>query len=218
MEKIVMEFLHKLKSNNNREWFNTNKSMYEAARQEVEHFIENLIPDIQKIDPTIGTLTAKQTMFRIYRDVRFSKDKSPYKTYFGAHIARDGRKSESAGYYVHLDPAGSFVGGGSYCPQGANLKKIRSEIYYNLDEFSKITQANRFKKVFGSIHGARLSRPPQGFPKDFEGIEILKFKDYTVFKNFTEDEVVSPGFDKTVLAVFKTMKPLNDFLNRALAG
>lgn len=216
MDKIVLEFLHQLKENNNRDWFNANKKQYEIVRNVVEQFVEHLIPEVQKIDPGIGTLTAKQTMFRIYRDVRFSKDKSPYKTYFGAYIAPGGRKSMQAGYYVHLDPEGSFVGGGSHGPTGEPLKKIRSEIYYNLDEFNKIINNNKFKQYFGELKGDRLTRPPQGFPKDFVGIETLKLKEFTVFRRYTDADVDSPVFSKTVVDIFKTMKPFNDFLNRAL--
>jgi len=217
MNKIVFDFLHKLKKNNNRDWFNAHKDQYETARKEVEQFIEHLIPEIQKIDPNIGTLTAKQTMFRIYRDVRFSKDKSPYKTYFGAYLAPGGRKSMKAGYYIHFDPEGSFATGGSHCPLGESLKKIRSEIFYNLGEFNKIISDKKFKAAFGKLEGDRLTRPPQGFPKDFEGIETLKLKDFTVFRRFTEKDIVKPGFNKSVLEAFKTMKPFNDFMNRALA-
>lgn len=213
-----MDFLNKLKANNNRDWFNANKGQYEAARQEVEQFVEHLIPSIQKTDPNLGSLTAKQTMFRIYRDVRFSKDKSPYKTYFGAHIAPGGRKSEQAGYYIHIDPDGSFAGGGCYRPMGENLKKIRSEIYYNLDEYNNIISNQKFRSVFGEIKGDRLVRPPQGFPKEFEGIEILKLKDYTVLRNFGKTELEKPDFGKFILETFNTMKPLNNFLNRALSA
>jgi uncharacterized protein (TIGR02453 family) len=216
MDKIVLEFLHKLKENNNRDWFNANKDQYEKARQEAEHFVDHLILEMQKIDKNIGTLTSKQTMFRIYRDVRFSKDKSPYKTYFGAFIAPGGRKSTKAGYYIHIAPEGTFVGGGAYHPMGEQLKKIRSEIYYNLAEFEKITSNKQFKNVFGELKGDRLVRPPQGFPKDFDGIELLKFKDYTVFFTLSDKEVLKPDFMNVVKNAFKTMKPLNDFLNRAM--
>ncbi len=218
MDKIVLEFLHKLKDNNDRDWFNENKDQYEEARNVVEQFVDHLILGLQKIDNNIGTLTAKQTMFRIYRDVRFSKDKSPYKAYFGAFIAPGGRKSTQAGYYIHIAPEGTFIGGGSYHPMGEELKKIRSEIYYNHAEFEKIISDKKFKKVFGELKGDRLKRPPQGFPKDFAGIETLKLKDYTVFFTLSDKELMKPDFYNVVIDAFATMKPLNDFLNRALAG
>jgi uncharacterized protein (TIGR02453 family) len=218
MNRIVIDFLHELKQNNNREWFNENKSQYEAARKEMENFVDHLIGNIRSFDPGIGDLTAKQTLFRIYRDIRFSKDKTPYKTYFGSYMAPGGRKSEKAGYYIHLSPDECFVGGGSHLPVGENLKKVRSEIYYNLKEFEQIINKSDFKKAFGELKGERLSRPPQGFPKDFKGIELLKLKDFTVFQRFDEKEVIKEDFDKKILDLFKKMKPFNEFLNRALAG
>jgi uncharacterized protein (TIGR02453 family) len=218
MDKLVLDFLRNLKLNNNREWFNEHKKQYEAARQEVEKFVDFLMPNLKKIDSKIGTITAKQALFRIYRDVRFSKDKSPYKTNFGAYISPGGKKSNMAGYYIHFDPEGSFIAGGSYGPNGEILKKIRAEIYYNLDEFTAILNKKIFKETFGELSGEKLVRPPQGFPTDIEGIEYLKFKDFTVFRHVTEKEVLKPEFGQVVLDTFKTLKPLNDFLNKAIFG
>jgi uncharacterized protein (TIGR02453 family) len=155
-------------------------------------------------------------MFRIYRDIRFSKDKTPYKTYFGAFIAPGGRKSEYAGYYMHLSADTCFLGGGSHNPSGENLKKIRSEIYYNADEFKKILSQKSFKETFGEMVGEKLVRPPVGYPKDFADIELLKFKTFTVFQNIKEEQAIDHGFDKYALEVFKTMNPFIEFLNRAL--
>ncbi len=183
----------------------------------MEHFVDHLILNIKSFDPSLGDLTAKQAMFRIYRDVRFSKDKTPYKTFFGAYMAPGGRKSDKAGYYVHLSADDSFAGGGSHTPVGENLKKVRSEIYYNLDEFEGIINEPSFKNTFGDLKGEKLKRPPQGFPKDFKGIELLKLKDFTIFQRFDEKEVVKPDFDQQVLGLFREMKPFNDFMNRALA-
>ncbi len=218
MDKIILKFLKDLEKNNNRDWFNEHKKQYEAARFEMEKFVDHLILNIRSFDQDIGDLTAKNTMFRIYRDVRFSKDKTPYKTYFSAYMADGGRKSEMAGYYVHISPDTCFAGGGSYHPSGENLKKIRSEIYYNLDEFKGIISDAKFKRVFGEVKGERLKRPPPGFPKDFEGIETLKLKDFTVIQYFDEKDVIQPNFDQSVLDVFRTMKPFNNFLNRAING
>lgn len=218
MNKIVLEFLYNLKQNNNRDWFNEHKKQYETARQEVEKFVDFLLPNLKKIDPKIGTLTAKQALFRIYRDVRFSKDKSPYKTNFGAYISPGGKKSGLAGYYIHFAPGESFIAGGSYGPGGEILKKIRSEIYYNLDEFKAILSKKAFKETFGELKGSKLVRPPQGFPAGFEGIDYLKFKDFTVFRYVKDEEVQRADFGQLVLATFKTLKPLNDFLNRAMEG
>lgn len=217
MDKLIFDFLHQLDKNNNRDWFIENKEFYTKAQKEVEKFVDQLIPNIHKFDQQIGTLTAKQTMFRIYRDVRFSKDKTPYKTYFGAFIAQGGRKSEYAGYYMHLSADTCFLGGGSHNPSGENLKKIRSEIYYNAEEFKKILSKKSFTETFGKMEGEKLVRPPVGFPKDFADIELLKFKTFTVFQNITEKQAKESTFDKYALDVFKTMNPFIKFLNRGLA-
>ncbi len=216
MDKIVLEFLHNLKENNNRDWFNAHKKEYEAARNEMIRFTDRLIMGIRSFDPSIGSLTAKQTMFRIYRDIRFSKDKTPYKTWFGAYIATGGRKSEKAGYYLQIDTDGCFAAGGAYRPHGTHLKMIRSEIYYNLDEFLAIIENKDFKKTFGKLQGEKLKRPPVGFPKDFKGIDLLKFKEYTVFTPFPDKLLFDPHIEEKLLEIFRRMKPLNDFLNRAM--
>ena len=216
MDTLVFEFLHKLNENNNRDWFNEHRKMYEEARKVVEQFVDHLIPNVNKFDTSVGNLTARLTMFRIFRDVRFSKDKTPYKTYFGAFIAPGGRKSEKAGYYLHLAPDGCFIGGGSHNPRGENLKKIRSEIYYNTDEYKKILAKKAFKDAFGEMTGEKLIRPPVGFPKDFADIDLLKFKTFTVFKNIDEEQAQSADFDQYVIKLFKLMSPFIKFLNRGL--
>jgi uncharacterized protein (TIGR02453 family) len=214
--KDVLPFLKALNENNKREWFQNNKHLYELAKNEVEDFVNFLIPQINSFDPAIGHLEAKKTLFRIYRDVRFSKDKTPYKTYFGAYIAPGGRKSIYAGYYLHIEADGCFLAGGSHCPQGEHLKKIRSEIYYNTDQLKEILLSADFKKYFGEIVGDKLKRPPLGFSKDFADIELLKFKDYTIFHRFEDDRLKQPDLGEFCLDVFRKMKPFNDFMNRAL--
>lgn len=216
MSNVIFNFLSELKKNNNREWFTANKKKYESARQEFNTMIETLIPALAAKDPQLSNLQVKDTVFRIYRDIRFSKDKTPYKTQMGAYIAPGGRKSIYAGYYVHIEPDGSFLAGGSYCPQGPQLKKIRSEIYYNANEFKDIIESKNFKKVFGELHGSKLVRPPVGFPKDFADIDLLKFKDFTVIHYVSDDFFQNSKFVQNSLEVFTEMKKLNDFLNRAI--
>ncbi|MCB0804561.1 MAG: DUF2461 domain-containing protein [Bacteroidales bacterium] len=215
MEKIL-SFLKDLKANNNREWFTANKKKYESARKTFEDLLNRLIPEIQKIDPSIGTPTAKECMFRIYRDVRFSKDKSPYKTNMGAYIAQGGRKGMHAGYYLHLEPGGSFLAGGVHMPPGDVLKKLRHEIMYNIDEFKSIIENPEFKKHFEEFYGEKLSRPPQGFPADFPEIDLLKYKSYTVVNSFDAAVLNQDQFIKHAISVYSSLYPFNRFLNRGL--
>ena len=217
MNTSVINFLTALKANNNRAWFQQNKPQYETARNLVSAFLDQqFIPGILHFDTAVAGLSAKQCMFRIYRDVRFSKDKTPYKTYFGSYVASGGRKSQFCGYYLHLEPDNCFVAGGAYCPKGEILKKIRQEIYYNFDAFSLLIASTDFKKTFGNITGEKLKRPPVGFPKDFIGIELLKQKDFTVFHRFEDSFVDAPNFTDYLLTTCEKMKPLNDFFNRAI--
>jgi uncharacterized protein (TIGR02453 family) len=215
MSSNVIKFLSDLKKNNNREWFNNNKSYYEDTKDEFFQMVSALILALLKTNPLIANLEVKDTVFRIYRDVRFSKDKSPYKTQMGAYIAPGGRKSLLAGHYIHIEPGNSFLAGGSYCPQSDKLKNIRSEILYNTSEFKSIINAPDFKELFDVISGKKLVRPPVGFPKDFEDIDLLKFKDYTIFHPVKNDLFDNKEFLKKSLVIFEKMNPFNDFLNRA---
>lgn len=214
----VLEFLSTLKENNDRDWFKVNKQYYEEARVEFKSMVENLIPALAITNPLLANLEAKDTIFRIYRDVRFSKDKSPYKIAMGAYMAPGGRKSLLAGHYLHIEPGNSFLAGGSHCPKGDHLKSIRSEIYYNNSEFNSILNSGNFKNLFGEIVGEKLKRPPVGFPKDFENIDILKFKDYIILHKIDDKSVERSDFLEMSVGIFEKMNPFIKFLNRALSG
>lgn len=216
LSKNVLEFLRNLQSNNNREWFNSNKEQYYSAKIEVESFIEKLVPEIIKFDNSISVLPVKNYMFRIFRDVRFSKDKSPYKTNFGAFINMGGRKSPGAGYYLHIEPENSFIGGGVHRPLPVYLKAVREEILYDTIEFKKIISSSDFKKYFTQIEGEKLSRPPKDFPKDFKDVDLLKYKSYTVMNSLSDDKIESKDLLHEVMIVLKAMYPFNNFLNRAI--
>ncbi len=216
MDGIPIRFLSRLKENNNREWFNENKAAYEEARGIIESFVNELIVGISQFDKPVTGLEAKKAMFRIYRDIRFSKNKTPYKTSFGSYIAPNGRKSITAGYYLHIEPGASFLAGGMHNPQSEHLKKVRQEIMYNIYEFKSILNQKVFKENFEILRGEKLKRPPKGFPADFEDIELLKHKEFVVIHELSDDEILTDSFFENTIAVFKTMKPLNDFLNRAL--
>src|SRR5215813_10747738 len=147
LQSLTLKFLKELKKNNNKTWFDAHRKQYEAARNDFENFIQSVLDKHAKNDTDLKELTAKKCMFRINRDIRFSKDKSPYKTNFGASMDKGGKKSGLAGYYFHLEPGKSFVGGGIWMPQPDALKKVRQEIDYCLDEFKKIITARRFQTV-----------------------------------------------------------------------
>jgi len=215
--KTILDFLTKLKVNNNRDWFNENRNLYDDAKSDFENLINRLIPAIYNFDPDIGTLSAKQCVFRIYRDVRFSKDKSPYKTNMGGFIARGGRKGGFAGYYLHIDPEQSFIAGGMDMPPPDILKKVRQEILYNIDEFKSTINNPAFKKTFGEIEGEKLSRPPKDFPADFPDIDLLKFKSYTVIHGVVNSTLLKKDIEKYIVKTFKEMYKLNQFLNRAIS-
>jgi uncharacterized protein (TIGR02453 family) len=217
MNPGIIDFLKELAANNNREWFNANKNFYETAKREMESFVEKLIPSIAEFDQNLKYVHARDCMFRIYRDVRFSKNKEPYKTNMGAWIAAGGRKSSGPGYYLHIQPGECMLAGGVYMPQPDQLKKIRSEIYYNAMEFKAILGSKGARKYFkGLSEWDKQKLPPRDFPKDFEDIDLLKYRHYTVSLMLTDDQVMEKGFEGLVLKVFKQIAPLNEFLRRAM--
>jgi uncharacterized protein (TIGR02453 family) len=214
--KNVLPFLKELKENNTREWFQDNKKSFQQAKAEFEAFIADLIPKLALIDKDLEGLEPKNCVFRIYRDVRFSKDKSPYKTNMGAAMTKGGRKSPYATYYTHIEPGNIFAGGGIWMPPGPVLKAMRGEIYYNADEFKGIIGSPSFKKYFSQLDGDKLKRPPRDFPADFPDIELLKYKNYIVGQKMDEPLVSSDDFTDHLLDVFRALYPFNSFINRAL--
>lgn len=213
--KNILEFARQLKQNNNREWFNENKDWYKQVHAQFEQLTATLISKIAEFDEEIKYLTPKECMFRIYRDVRFSHDKSPYKTYFGAYMAAGGgRKSPKGGYYLHLDPAGSFLSVGIWAPEPPVLKALRQSVYDNIDELNEIREAPDFKKYFsGFFEEGKLKNVPREFPKDFPEAELLKLKHYLV--NFSLDEKMlgADDFVAKAVDVFKAGYPFNRFFN-----
>jgi uncharacterized protein (TIGR02453 family) len=217
MQKLVLEFLDGLRENNNREWFQANKKKYEAAKAEVEALVNLVIPAVAKFDETIKYAQAKDCMFRIFRDVRFAKDKSPYKTNMGAWISQGGRKTSGPGYYIHLQPGGSFISAGVYMPDPDQLKKIRKEVYYNIQEFKAILGEKQLKKYCDGLQEIeKVKLAPRDFPKDFADMEILKHKHFILTYPVRDEMVESDHYPDLVAKVFKVMYPLNVFLKRAL--
>lgn len=218
IHKDTLDFLKLLSANNNRDWFKSNKGQYEAAKQNVEYFIDDVIKRISKFDPSISHHTGKSAMFRIYRDVRFSKDKSPYKTHFGAHVTGALKKSEihsRAGYYIHIAPSGTMLAGGAYMPLGPWLKGIRRKIAEHPDDFKKVVNKASFKKYFGTFEGEQLKTAPKGYPRDHPQIELLRYKSFLATHECADKDVLSKSFAGHAAQVFKALYPFDEFLNGA---
>jgi len=211
----TLQFLTTLKNNNNRDWFQAHKPDYEKAKKNFEDFATVLLNNLKSFDETLQNLEIKQCFFRIYRDVRFSPNKEPYKTHFGAYFAKNGGKnSHFAGYYFHLDPEESFFGGGIYMPLPEYLKLIRKEIYYQIDEFKAIINAPSFTKYYDGIEKIeKLKKAPVDFPKDFPDIELLKNKHFFVSHYYNPQNALKEDFMNDVINGLKAAKPLVDFIN-----
>ena len=216
LAKETLDFLKKLEKNNDREWFIANKKLFDDANNNVIAITDLLIGLISKFDPTVVGLDPKSCTFRIYRDVRFSKDKAPYKTNLGAFIAPGGRKAMSPGYYFHVQPRMLFAAAGKHMPDASELLKIRNAVAANTKEFRKVVEAKKFTDRFGMLDGDRLSRPPKGFAADHEAIEYLKLKSFTVTEQFTEKDAVSTAYPKMLAESFRAAYPLIEFLRSAL--
>ncbi len=214
--KLILSFLKDVEKNNNREWFHANKDRYDEAKKEFETFINSLIPEIAKFDKDVLGLYAKDCMFRIYNDVRFAKNKPLYKSNMGAYIAKGGKNGGRAGYYFHIENDNCFLGGGIYMPSSENLKLIRQEIYYNFKEISGILSSKALLKHFQMLDDMKVSRVPKEFPKDSESAELLKYKSFTVLCPIEKKQLLSDDLPAVVVQIFKTLVPLNHFLNRAL--
>jgi uncharacterized protein (TIGR02453 family) len=214
--KPLLNFLKKLKKNNNKEWFDKNRPEYEALRKEFASTITELIAEIGKFEPEVRSLEPKNVMFRINKDIRFSKDKTPYKTNFGASISPGGKKTGKGGYYFHVEPGEIFLAGGIYMPEPPILKNIRQEIDYNAADFRKILKNKDFKNYFGDFWDeGKLVRPPKGYDENHPEIEYLKMKHFIVVHALTEKDLESSSFIKHAGKVFKALQPVNQFLNRA---
>jgi uncharacterized protein (TIGR02453 family) len=219
LDPQTLKFLSQLKKNNNKPWFDAHRAQYEAAKIDFSNFIQLVIDAVQKSDTTITGLTAKDCQFRINRDVRFSKDKRPYKENFGAFICRGGKKSIYAGYYFHLAPGNSFIGGGLWHPEPANLKKVRQEIDYNWEEFSSIIKNKNFKKIYSDLYkggDVSLSRMPKGYEEDNAAIDYLKLKSLIAETKIADEDLTKATLHKKTIAAFEALQPLLKFINRSL--
>jgi uncharacterized protein (TIGR02453 family) len=215
IDQSTILFLHDLSLNNDRIWFADNRNRYEEARGNFETFVQAILDEIMKFDPIYKGLEAKSCIFRINRDTRFSHDKSVYKTNFGAFMVRGGRKNgdKFPGYYLHIEPAASFVAGGAYIPPTPWLSAIREQISRDGDKLVRIINTREYKKYFSSLEGESLKVPPRGYSKDHPNIELIKMKSFLAERNYSDAEVLTEDFFNTVTGAFHAMKPLIDFLN-----
>jgi len=219
LEPQTLKYLSGLKKNNNKIWFDTHRPQYEAAKIDFQNFIELVIKDLQRTDTTITGTIAKDCLFRMNRDVRFSKDKTPYKTNMGASIKIGGKKSFLAGYYFHFEPGGSFVGGGLWRPDVSQVKKVRQEIDYNWDEFKNLLKDKNFEKIFGDLYKGSdqsLSTNPKGYEKENPAIEYLKLKSFMAETSVSDEELTKTTLHKKTVSTFQALTPLLNFINRAI--
>jgi uncharacterized protein (TIGR02453 family) len=217
IKKETLQFLKELKKNNERGWFEKNKDKFVAANENFMHFVQALIDETAKFDKSVAGLDAKKAVFRIYRDIRFSKDKSPYKTHFGAVLTGKGKGCGNACYYLHLEPGNAFLAGGVHMAEPQNLQAIRKGISAQGNTFIKIIRDKTFKKNF-TIEGEKLVNVPRGFDKEDPMGEFLKYKDLMLRHSVDDKTVLSDGFASYCSKVFKAMVPFNSFLNKSVAA
>jgi len=215
IRKSTLDFLNAIKNNNNRDWFIKNKAFYSQARDNFESFVQEILNQIIDFEPILKGLEVKSCVYRFNRDIRFSNDKSPYKTHFGAFIVRGGKKNgdKFAGYYIHVEPDNSIIAGGAYMPPTPWLSAIREKIDEEPERFLKIINNKDFIKYFAKIDGEKLKKAPKGYPSDHPNIDLLKFKSYLVVNEVSNVLVMSEKYFNHTMLVIKAMKPLNDFLN-----
>ena len=212
IKKQTLEFLKDLKLHNDRDWFNQNKDKFTAANDNFVEFTQELIDRVASFDKSLTGLLAKDAVFRIYRDIRFSKDKSPYKTFFGAHLRGREKGCGIAGYYFHFEPGSSFLAGGVHMTESQNLRAIREEISDNGKTFLKIINDKSFKDNF-KIEGEKLSKVPQGFDKEDPMAEFLKYKELMIHHAVKDKEILEADFVSYCSKIFKAMVPVNKFVN-----
>ena len=221
LQPATIKFLKDLKKNNTKEWFDANRKAYEAAKNDFANMIQIVIDRFGKKDTTIAPLKAKDCMFRINRDIRFSKDKSPYKTNMGASINKAGKKAwDTSGYYFHLEPGNSFVGGGLYMPEPEILKKVRQEIDYNFADFKKLISNKKFAGIYKDLDHSvemKLNRPPKGYEADNPAIEYIKLKSFIAMTPVTDAELTGKDLVKKITDAFEALQPVIGFINEAVA-
>ena len=209
-------FLRSLKKHNNRDWFNLHKDEFLEEQQAIERFADALLLELNSHD-IIETPSGKKSLHRIYRDTRFSKDKTPYKTNWSGSFRR-ATKFRRGGYYFHIEPGNSFIAGGFWGPNTEDLKRIRDEIAFDASSLRRIVKNKSFISTFGSLQGEQLKTCPKGFDASNDAIDLLRYKQYLVTRKFTDAAVLSETFLKEAGKTFKNMRPFFDYMSRILSS
>lgn len=213
----TFQFLAELRENNHKAWFDENRNRYQTIRQHVVAFVASVIDGVSAIDTSLPPMEASKQLFRINRDIRFSKDKSPYKTNMGAYFAPDGKDGVMAGYYIHIEPQGCFLAGGCYMPPPPVLRNLRNYIAYAHKDFAALVQQPEFIEYFGKVTGESLASVPKGFDKEHPAAEWLKLKSFTVSHRLPDEVLLSSNATETVLNGFQLMRPFIAFINEGLS-
>lgn len=216
IQESTFQFLSTLKKNNNKVWFEEHRNEFARAKLNFEEFVAQVLQKMLVLDAVFAEQIPKDCVYRIYRDVRFSKDKTPYKPYLSAYFSHGGRKWEGAGYYCHVEPGSIFVGGGLWMPATGILKNVRQEIDYNFQEFLDIISGKKFKKAFDRIEGETLQKPPKGYDVTNPAIEYLKMKSFICRCPIPDKSLLTKSASNMVFETFQTLAPLVNFLNRAI--
>ncbi|WP_145859369.1 DUF2461 domain-containing protein [Pedobacter suwonensis] len=217
LKKETLQFIKNVAENNNREWFAANKDVYEAAKADVLALVGKLIPELAKVDPLLSAeADPKKSLLRIYRDVRFSKNKYPYKNNFGIWFSAKTKGGNEPGYYLHIQPGKSFLAGGYWMPDAPHLKLIRQEIDYNIGDFKEIINEKDFKKNFKLGFDNTLKNAPKGYDPADPNIEFLKLKSFEATQKIDDEEFLKPNLVNKLISSFKTIQPLVAFLRNAI--
>lgn len=217
LSKESLQFIDDLTANNNRDWFLDNKKRYEKFKTDYQNLVAEFLAEMKPLDPSLELLEVKNCTFRINRDIRFSKDKTPYKNHLGIWMSSGAKGANRAGYYIHIGKNESFIAGGFYSPEAPDLKKVRKEIAFFYDDLEEIVNEKTFKKIFGNLDQTNsLKNAPKNFEKDHPAIEFLKLKSFTATQKFDYNDATKSDFVKNTIEKLIVLKPLNDFINRAL--
>lgn len=210
LQAFIFDFLKELKDNNNRPWFQENKERFLVVKENMQAFSNELLNAMSHHDEI-----ERMKIYRIYRDIRFSKDKTPYKAYLSGHFVR-ATKALRGGYYFHIEPNNSFVGGGFWNPSSPDLKRIRQDIASDPEQLRSIINAPQFKKTFGTLDGNQVKTAPKGYKKDHPAIDLLRYKQFLISHKFTDKEVLAPDFAAKASKVFEEMRPFFNYMSEVL--